>query len=175
MRRLPWRAALAVLGALAAPCGPAQAVGVGEAAPDFGGSALEAPDDTPLPRLAALRGRVVLLDFWASWCAPCRQSLPAYDRLHAALADRGFVLVTVNVDQHGQDGRRLLQALRLDALARAAVRDGGGRLATLYGVQAMPSSYLIDRRGIVRAVHAGFRPGDMAALRQSIVQLLEEP
>ncbi|MEF7615104.1 TlpA disulfide reductase family protein [Aquincola sp. MAHUQ-54] len=166
-----WLLLLAVLAGL---CGPARAARIGEAAPDFERAALAAAGEPPSQRLAGLRGRVVLLDFWASWCAPCRQSLPVYEQLQSALADQGFVLVAVNVDRNVQDAQRLLATLRLEALARHAVHDADGRVATLYGVQAMPSSYLIDRRGVVRAVHAGFRPGDVAALRHSILQLLEE-
>jgi len=73
-----------------------------------------------------------------------------------------------------RDGQRLLQSMQLDALMNAAVQDSDGKVATLYGVHAMPSSYLIDRHGVVRSVHIGFKPSDIDSLRDSISQLLDE-
>lgn len=148
-----------VLAAMSAVAQPAR---VGEPAPDTGAT------------LSALRGRVVLVDFWASWCAPCRQALPEYGRLQAALAARGFALLAINVDRDPQAGPRLLHQWKLEALVPSVLHDGEGRIAALYGVSAMPSSYLVDRRGVLRAVHAGFRPSDMSGLRQAVLQLLEE-
>jgi thiol-disulfide isomerase/thioredoxin len=155
----------------AALCTPAMALEVGQGAPEFTAQRLDAAQPV---HLAEQHGRVVLVDFWASWCGPCRQSLPVYQKLRDSLGGRGFSLIAVNVDMRVRDGQRLLQSMQLDALMNAAVQDSDGKIATLFGVQAMPSSYLIDRHGVVRSMHIGFKPSDIDALRASISQLLDE-
>lgn len=158
------RAACLLLCLLAAP---AAATGPGEAAP-----ALVAPraDGTPL-RLEDLRGRVVWLDFWASWCTPCRQAMPAYESLWRELAPRGFSVVGVNVDS---ERGAALRALARSPVSFPVVYDPQGRWPERFELPAMPSAYLIDRAGVVRHVHEGFRPGDVPALRQRILDLLQE-
>jgi len=121
--------------------------------------------------LEALKGSVTYLDFWASWCGPCRLSLPALDALYQELGGQGLKVVAVSVDVVEEDA--------LDFLARYPVSypvviDTGGTVPERYDVNGMPSGYLIDREGKVRAVHVGFKRGDEVALRQEISALLAE-
>ena len=117
-------------------------------------------------------GRVVLVDFWATWCAPCRSSLPAYNALQRELGDRGLVIIGVSVDQNDDHYTQFVDKLSPDF---ATVRDATHRCVAAVHPAAMPTCYLLDRHGVVRAVHAGFR-GDttIRALREEIVRLLEE-
>jgi thiol-disulfide isomerase/thioredoxin len=123
------------------------------------------------PALEAARGKVVLVDFWASWCGPCRQALPAYEQLRREYAARGFEVIGVNVDRRAGDREAALKALHL---SYPQVADAAGALAERYDVSGMPASYLLDRHGLVRQVHVGFEPEDIAPLRQAVAQLLEE-
>jgi thiol-disulfide isomerase/thioredoxin len=135
----------------------------------------------PFPALAAFglegqlpdrAGKVVLVDFWATWCAPCRASFPAYSALQRELADRGLVIVAVSVDK-GQGP--YADFLKKFAPSFATVRDTGQRLVAEVKVPAMPTSYLLDRHGVLRSVHSGFH-GDATVreLREEIDRLLEE-
>ncbi len=144
------------------------AVEPGQAAPDCLLAQLGA---TPPVDLRELRGRVVYVDFWASWCAPCRKAFPFLNMLEAELGQRGLQVIGVNVDEDAASARKFLERVP----ARFSVgRDQGGRCPRAFGVQAMPSSYLIDRSGVVRYVHLGFRPEDAALLRGRVEQLLAE-
>lgn len=146
----------------------AGAAGDGEAAPSFsarplgGGEAL---------RLEEFRGRVVYLDFWASWCAPCRQSLPWIERLRRDLRPLGLEVLGVNVDESAADARRFLKRY---PVSFPVIGDAQGAIAALYDVRDMPSSFLIDRKGVVRHVHRGFNRDDGARLRLRIEALLAE-
>lgn len=147
----------------------ARGVETGQLAPVFEGVPLTA--GAPPVRLGDYRGRVVYLDFWASWCTPCRQSLPLYERLRQDLSARGFEVIAVDVDENPQDGMKLQKEIRV---SYPLVNDSKGVLASQYDVQVMPSSYLIDRRGVVRLIHRGFKTVDLSELRTTVVQLLEE-
>lgn len=154
--------------AMAAMASPALAVQPGEPAPAFQG--------TPLTGRAGIRledyaGKVVYLDFWASWCAPCRLSLPWMERLHRDYHAAGLEIIAVNVDEKSADARRFLKQF---PVGFPVLADPKGEIATLYDVQDMPSSYLIDRRGVVRAVHRGFKRGDTGRLGATIATLLRE-
>lgn len=153
---------------LAALPAAAFAVQRGQAAPLFTAPAL--PRGAPL-RLQDFRGKVVFIDFWASWCGPCRLALPQYERLRRELAPRGFEVLAVNVDEERADGLGVLKTLRPSF---PVIDDSRGKLASLFNVQAMPSSYLIDRRGVVREVREGFTLEEMPALRASVLRVLEE-
>jgi thiol-disulfide isomerase/thioredoxin len=115
---------------------------------------------------------VVLVDFWATWCAPCKASFPAYSQLQRELAPRGFILLAVSVDKTAGPYDEFVQRF---APAFPTVRDGAQRLIADVSVPAMPTSYLIDRKGIVRAVHSGFHgEAEVRELREEIIRLLEE-
>ena len=145
---------LLVLASLA--CVPAFAVEVGEAAPAVPG---------------APRGQVLYVDFWASWCVPCRLSMPALDALYRKHGAAGFAVVGVNKDVSADDANRFLQRVPIHF---RWVPDADDALAKAFGVKAMPSGYLVDREGIVRKVHRGFTAETASALDGEIQSLLGE-
>lgn len=119
--------------------------------------------------LAAFRGRVVYLDFWASWCAPCRQSFPWMNRLQHELGADGLVVVAVNVDRQRGDAEGFL---REHPAQFRVVFDPEGVLAEKFGVRGMPTSFLIDRSGRVESRHEGFFLRDRGALEQRVRALV---
>jgi thiol-disulfide isomerase/thioredoxin len=123
-------------------------------------------------RMKELRGKVVLVDFWASWCGPCREELPVLEKLSRQYAERGFVVVGVNIDKSGDVAREFLKARKL-ALSFPVVNDSGHGVAARYAPPTMPSSYLIDRTGRVQKVFAGFRASDAAELESALKKLLD--
>jgi len=147
-------------------------------APAAGADDARAPAFT-LPRLGAdgtfasdtLAGRVVLVDFWASWCTPCRHSLPAYDALYAELEARGFTVVAINLDENETDAREFVAE---HPLSYVLVRDAAGESARAFGVRGMPSSYLVGCDGTIRSRQVGFKTHEVAALRAKIEALLKE-
>ena len=123
----------------------------------------------PPPGLAPVEGRVVWVDFWASWCVPCRRSFPWLNSMHRKYGADGLQIIAVNLDKD----RALADRFLAEVPAEFALRfDPAGELAKHYGVQAMPSSYLIDARGNVFATHAGFRTSDTADYEQAIENAL---
>lgn len=115
--------------------------------------------------LDSLRGRVVLVDFWASWCGPCRESFPWMADLQRRLADKGLTVVAVNLDKR----RELADEFLADHPAQFTVAfDPAGATADAWGVRAMPTSLLVGRDGVVVAAHAGFDPRGAAAWARTI-------
>jgi cytochrome c biogenesis protein CcmG/thiol:disulfide interchange protein DsbE len=134
--------------------------------------AVESNQPGPLfPALEGQRGKVVLVDFWASWCGPCRQALPAYESLRRQFGAKGFEVIAVDVDQEPRQGAALLRQMRLSYVQ---VADPQGEIAQAYDVPGMPAAYLIDRRGTVRQVHLGFEDQDIEPLKQAVAKLVEE-
>lgn len=128
------------------------------------------PADSPLD-LNPFHGRVVLLDFWASWCRPCRQSFPWMEMLKDTYGPQGLEIVAVNLDRDRADADRFLHQFHPNFDLRF---DPKGDLAELYKVQGMPSSVLIDRQGMTRFSHVGFRPIDARVYEAQIRELLAE-
>jgi len=120
-----------------------------------------------------LAGKVTLVDFWASWCAPCKASFPAYAQLHADYRARGLVIVAVSVDENRAKFAAFVQQ---QAPPFTTLRDQNHQLVSLVKVPAMPTCYLLGRDGRVRFVHQGFHGAETEQhLRQEIDALLAEP
>jgi len=148
----------------------AAAVAVGDGAPAISLPLLSS-GDASTGSLAALRGKVVYLDFWASWCGPCRVSFPQLEQLRQELGPSGFEVLAVNVDEVESDALRFLEEI---PVSYPVVHDDSGATPAAYGILGMPTGYLIDRDGVVRLVHQGYRRSDGEALRASIIELLGE-
>jgi thiol-disulfide isomerase/thioredoxin len=149
---------------------PVAAVESGSPAPDISGPRMGASAEKV--SLSALKGSVVYVDFWASWCVPCRVSMPTLDALYKKHAARGLVVLGVNKDATDADANRFLQRT---VVSFPLVADAQDVAARAFGVKAMPSGYLVDRRGVVRRVHRGFTPETAAAVEREIEELLKEP
>jgi thiol-disulfide isomerase/thioredoxin len=145
---------------------PAQAVSVGEPAPTFNAKEL---DGSGMLSLTKFRGKVVYVDFWASWCAPCATALPALEALRKEFPAGDFQILAINVDKDPQKARRFLERT---PVGYPSASDPDGHLPATFGLETMPTSYLIDRRGIVRHVHEGFEKGDVEGLREHIQGLI---
>ena len=167
LRRIAAVLALVLLFLVSAP---ALAIDAGAPVPELAAPRLGEP--AAQVSLAALRGQVVYVDFWASWCVPCRLSMPALDGLYREHRARGFTVVGVNKDVSVDDAARFLKRV---PVTFPLVQDEGDRAAKAFDVKAMPSGYLVDRRGVVRKVHRGFTPETAAALASEIETLLKEP
>ncbi|MFA7329655.1 MAG: TlpA disulfide reductase family protein [Candidatus Delongbacteria bacterium] len=140
---------------------------LGQPAPE-----IQLPGLTGELSLAALRGQVVLVDFWASWCAPCAQSFPWLNELQQKYQAQGFRVLAVNVDKQ----RKKADAFLAQHPARFPVAlDPAGTAAGRYELPGMPSSYLVDRAGVLRRLHTGFRPEETQELEAFIRTLLAEP
>ena len=166
-RTIPGKTAAILLGFSLASM--TQAVEVGDPAPDFTLPAIE--DSGTEITLSDLRGKVVYVDFWASWCAPCLLSLPLYNDIYNKYSDQGLEVVGINIDNPIEDGLDFLLDTPLDFKIPA---DPDGETSTLYDVYGMPTSFLIDRDGVVRMVHEGFRNGDIELIDEEIRSLLAE-
>jgi thiol-disulfide isomerase/thioredoxin len=163
---LPAAALIAALSA-ALFAGPARALEPGDAAPAF-----ELPGTTSNVSLARLRGKVVYLDFWASWCGPCRQSFPWMNEMQARYGSKGLTVVAINLDAKPADA----QAFLAEVPASFTVGfDRQGDIPRSYEIKGMPSSVLVGRDGKVIQVHAGFRSDERQVLEDAIAAALSAP
>lgn len=117
------------------------------------------------------RGQVVYLDFWASWCAPCRQSFPWMQLIQTTYGSRGLTVVAINVDRSRADADKFLARFNPDFEIRF---DPQGALAQQFNVSGMPTSVMFDRHGVVRFTHVGFLPADEKRYIEEIRSLLAE-
>ncbi len=132
--------------------------------------ALLESENAPLD-LQKYQGKVIYLDFWATWCPPCKKSMPFLNALRNELFDQGFEVIAINVDEDSRDARQLLQQFPVDY---AIAMDPSGKCPKQYNIMAMPSAYLIDRQGIIRNIHLGFRKRDEKEIRNHVMALLAE-
>jgi peroxiredoxin len=151
---------------LAATHAPA-AVTTQAAAPDF---TLRSAAGHNL-RLAEQRGQVVLINFWATWCGPCRAEMPELNRLYAKYRNDGFVLLGVNIDD---DPRTAMATAARLGLSFPVLLDADKSVSRLYDLGSMPATVLIDRDGRVRYLHRGYREGAEAEYEQQIRALVKE-
>jgi cytochrome c biogenesis protein CcmG, thiol:disulfide interchange protein DsbE len=143
--RLPLAAAFLVAALLTAAS--QNGLKVGDLLPDLAAYKLEGKLPDPF------QGKVVLLDFWASWCEPCRLSFPVMEELQKRYGSRGFVIIAVNEDENRSDMENFLKK---NPVSFAVVRDPGQKLVGRAEVAAMPGSFVFDRQSRVRYVHVGF-------------------
>lgn len=122
-------------------------------------------------KLSELRGQVVLINFWASWCGPCRQEMPLLDQMYQKYSPLGFTLLGVNVEQDSTDAERLLKDT---PVTFPILFDAQNQVSKLYDVTAMPSTVLVDRDGKVRYVHKGYQPGYESEYQTQIRALVKE-
>ncbi len=127
--------------------------------------------DSPAITLSELRGKVVYVDFWASWCLPCLRSLPEINTLHKKYREQGFEVVAITIDNPIEDAEEFLADLDVPLGYLVAV-DADSDVMYDYGVVGMPTSFLIDRDGVVRKVHEGYRDGDIEILEEALIPLL---
>ena len=121
--------------------------------------------------LDQLKGQVVMLNFWASWCGPCRQEMPLLDQMHKRYSALGFTLIGVNVEANTQDAERWLGET---PVSFPVLFDKDSKVSKLYDVSAMPSTVFIDRKGNVRYLHRGYKPGDESEYLNQIRALLKD-
>ena len=121
--------------------------------------------------LSQYKGKVVYLDFWASWCVPCRHSFPWMNKMHHDLSAKGLVIIAVNLDEDRKDADTFLRVIPADF---KIIYDPEGQLAEKYKVQGMPSAYFIDRSGKLVKSHIGFKNKDTVSARQYIESLLSQ-
>ena len=143
------------------------AVSLQESAPDFTLKSLEGGN----LRLDEYRGQVVLINFWASWCGPCRQEMPLLDRLHQRYEDTGFAVLGVNVEGEVAPAQEIVDKSNISF---PVLIDEGQLVSELYKLEAMPSTVVVDRDGRVRYIHRGYKPGDEAKYVEVVKELIRE-
>jgi peroxiredoxin len=121
--------------------------------------------------LDKLKGQVVMLNFWASWCGPCRHEMPLLDQMYKRYSSLGFTLLGVNVEAETKDAERWLKDT---PVSFPVLFDKENKLSKMYQVNAMPSSVFIDRKGNIRYVHRGYKPGDEGEYLNQIRALIKE-
>jgi len=144
--------------------GSAFAADINQVAPDF-----DLPGRAGAVKLSDYKGKTVYLDFWASWCGPCKQSFPWMNDMQARYGAKGLRVVGINLDQKSEDARDFLK----DTPAGFDVAfDQGGKTPKSFGIKGMPTSVLIGPDGKVISVHTGFKPEQTAELETQIKQAL---
>ncbi len=139
----------------------------GQPAPDF---ALKSSSGDNL-RLSEYRGDVVMINFWATWCGPCRQEMPLLDELYSRYQRVGFNLLGVNIDDDSQKALNMVSEL---GVTFPVLFDARKEVSKLYQVDAMPVTVIVDREGTVRHVHQGYKPGYEEKYLDQIRSLLRE-
>jgi len=122
-------------------------------------------------RLSEHRGEVVMINFWASWCGPCRQEMPLLEELYAEYQPLGFTILGVNVEEDSSKARELLKEI---PVSFPVLFDTQSKVSKLYDVIAMPSTVLVDRDGNVRYLHHGYKPGYEESYQEQVRELIRE-
>lgn len=121
--------------------------------------------------LSQYKGQVVMVNFWATWCGPCQQEMPLLDQMYKKYKPAGFTLIGVNVDKEAPAVKELL-ARR--PVSFPVLLDPANQVSKAYHVDEMPSSVIIDRKGAIRYIHRGYKPGDENDYQDRIRQLIRE-
>jgi len=121
--------------------------------------------------LAQYKGQVVMLNFWASWCGPCRQEMPLLENIYKKYNKMGFTLIGVNVEP---DSKAAEGFLKETPVSFPVIYDKDSTVSKAYDVSGMPSTVIIDRKGNIRVLHRGYKPGDENEYQDSIRSLVRE-
>ena len=140
-----------------------------QSASDFSGTAL----DGKVVQLSDFKGKVVLLDFWASWCGPCKQEMPFLVDLHLQNQKRGFVVLAVNIDKDAKNRDKFLSGLGKKP-EFPILSDPESKICPLYGLEGMPTSVFIDKKGTIRFRHVGFKDKTKNQLIKEMETLIGE-
>ncbi len=117
------------------------------------------------------KGKIILLDFWASWCVPCREELPLLDNLQKVYGKKKFQVLAVNIDNKPRNALKFMQDYSIKLFS---LWDETKQVVEAYDVETMPTSLIIDKVGIIRYIHSGFNPGDIEKYKEEIEILLKE-
>ncbi|QIZ85782.1 TlpA family protein disulfide reductase [Bermanella marisrubri] len=142
------------------------AIEKGQTAPNF---RLPLLDSQKKVSLKQYRGKVVYVDFWASWCGPCRQSLPLLTKLRAEMKKQPFEVLAINLDEEVDAAKGFLKQYPVNY---PVLLDPEGNVAAQYQLPGMPTSFIVDKRGRIKHVHVGFKPQDIDKIRQQVKSLL---
>jgi peroxiredoxin len=123
--------------------------------------------------LSEYKGKVVFINFWASWCAPCQQELPELNKLAAEFKGKKVQVLAINVDEDRAAAKKLLAKLGLSSSRMEILYDPKSKVVSAYNIDNMPTSFILDSKGIIRFLHAGYHPQDPASWRQEIDRLLQ--
>lgn len=140
---------------------------VGKPAPDF---TLKSNTGKNL-KLSEQVGNVLLINFWASWCGPCRQEMPLLETLHKKYEDLGFSIIAINVDENTALADKFLASVDV---SYPILYDNTAQVSQQYNVQAMPTTFIVDRDGKVRFLHKGFKPGYEKKYEKEVKKLVRE-
>ena len=122
-------------------------------------------------RLSEYRGQVVLINFWASWCGPCRQEMPHLDAIHKKYEPLGFTVFGVNVEQDRKMADKILRDI---PVSFPILFDDNNQVSELYDVDAMPVTVMVDRNGEIRFMHRGYKPGYEEEYERQVRTLVKE-
>lgn len=165
------KATIFLLGAIALSSS-ALALQKGFPVPNFVLPALaNTPANAKSLKLSDYRGKVVYIDFWASWCIPCRVSLPALNELYIKHGAQGFEIIAINMDENEADALKFLKTFPVNY---PVVHDRTGLVAEGYEVKSMPHAVIIDKAGKLRYLHEGYKKRDKAKIDQYITHMLQE-
>ena len=145
---------------------PAYSMNIGQTAPDF-----TLPSNKLNTRLAELRGQVVMLNFWATWCNPCRIEIPHLQKIHNQYKDIGFTVLGVNIDKNKIKAANMARNLGAEF---PILFDNAQKVSKLYSIKAMPMTILIDRDGKIRKLFKGYKPGYEVKYANAVRELLRE-
>ncbi len=122
-------------------------------------------------KLSELRGQVVLINFWASWCGPCRQEMPELNKLYSKYKKLGFTILGVNVEEDNTDA---LKIIKNDKISFPILFDSENKVSRLYNVTGMPTTVLVARDGTMRYLHRAYKPGDINKYKKWVKELIRE-
>jgi peroxiredoxin len=148
---------------------PALAISSSSPAPDF---TLDSRAGKPVS-LAQYKGQVVMINFWATWCGPCRQEMPHLEAIHKKYSKMGFTMLGVNVEPDSKAADAWLSK-QATPVSFPILFDTDSKVSKLYSVAGMPSTVIVDRKGKVRLLHKGYKPGDENEYLNSIRALIRE-